>query len=114
MLRTAVRTARPAVLAARTSLKPRSGSSLRDIHTTVRVSSGGPAAPSIYGTGGKAGEVPSDFEQATGLERLQLLGEMEGHQVFDESTLDASRIGTKANPVLVPSYVRCYISLCRA
>ncbi|KAF8233193.1 COX5B-domain-containing protein [Tricholoma matsutake] len=102
MLRSAVRAVRPAVLAARLSFKPKSPTRIRPFSTTLPVSSG-PPAPQLFGEGGKAGEVPSDIEQATGLERLQLLGELEGVDVFDESPLDASRIGTKANPVLVPS-----------
>jgi len=48
--------------------------------------------------------VPTDVEQATGLERLQMLGDIEGIKVFDDTPLDASRLGTKANPLLVPSY----------
>ncbi|EDR08555.1 uncharacterized protein LACBIDRAFT_173909 [Laccaria bicolor S238N-H82] len=102
MFKSAVRAARPAVLAARASLNP-SSSALRAFSTSVRVSSG-PPPPQLYGTGGKAGEVPTDLEQATGLERLQLLGELEGIDVFDDSPLDSSRIGTKADPILVPSY----------
>lgn len=105
MFKTAVRAARPAVQAARASAKP-SSSSLRAFSTSVRVLSGGPPPPQLYGTGAKAGTVPTDIEQATGLERLQLLGELEGINVFDDSPLDASRLGTKANPVLVPSFVR--------
>lgn len=104
MFRTAVRVVRPA-LAHRTALKPQS---FRTFSTTLRASSGGPPPPVLVGTGGKPGEVPTDVEQATGLERLQLLGEMEGVEVFDESPLDASRLGTKANPVLVQSYVRFF------
>jgi cytochrome c oxidase subunit 5b len=71
----------------------------------MRTQSGGPPAPQIFGPGGKAGGVPTDIEQATGLERLQLLGDMEGINVFDDSPLDSSRLGTKANPVLVPCLV---------
>ncbi|KAG5352889.1 hypothetical protein E4T56_gene3753 [Termitomyces sp. T112] len=105
MFRSAVRAARPAVLAARSNLKPSGPSALRAFHNSIRVSeSHGPAPPQLYGPGGKAGEVPSDIEQATGLERLQLLGELEGVKVFDDAPLDASRIGTKADPILVPSY----------
>ncbi|KAG5643015.1 hypothetical protein DXG03_001753 [Asterophora parasitica] len=100
MFRSVVRAARPVALAARASVKPKSN---RALHTTLRVNSG-PAAPQLYGEGGKPGQVPSDVEQATGLERLQLLGELEGLNVFDDGPLDSSRIGTKANPVLVPSY----------
>ncbi|TDL16559.1 COX5B-domain-containing protein [Rickenella mellea] len=62
------------------------------------------AAPQLYGPGLKdpAG-VPSDEDQATGLERLQLLGKMEGVDVFDMSPLDASRLGTMKDPIAVPS-----------
>lgn len=43
--------------------------------------------------GGKAGQVPSDLEHATGLERLELLGKMQGIDMFDMKPLDASRKG---------------------
>ncbi|KAF8977167.1 cytochrome c oxidase subunit VB-domain-containing protein [Cyathus striatus] len=82
-----------------------SSSAIRAFSATTRASSGGPPPPQLYGSGGKAGEVPTDVEQATGLERLQLLGELEGVSVFDESALDASRVGTKADPIRVLSYV---------
>jgi cytochrome c oxidase subunit 5b len=101
MLRHAVRAACPAVLAARSKL-----TSIRALSSTVRVLSGGPPQPQLYGKGAQPGTVPTDVEQATGLERLQLLGEIEGIKVFDDSALDSSHLGTKANPVLVPSYVR--------
>ena len=105
MFQRVVRAARPAILAARSSLKP-STSTLRALSTTLHVQSGGPPPPQLYGDGGKTGSVPTDIEQATGLERLQLLGELEGVKVFDDGPLDSSRIGTKVNPVLVNSYVR--------
>jgi cytochrome c oxidase subunit 5b len=44
--------------------------------------------------GGNAGSVPTDLEQATGLERLELLGKMQGIDIFDMRPLDASRKGT--------------------
>ncbi|KAF8905104.1 cytochrome c oxidase subunit VB-domain-containing protein [Gymnopilus junonius] len=103
MFKTAVRAARPGALAVRASAKP-SSSSVRAFSSSVRVLSGGPPPPSLVGPGAKPGTVPTDLEQATGLERLQLLGELEGVNVFDDSGLDASRLGTKANPVLVPSF----------
>ncbi|KAF9003974.1 cytochrome c oxidase polypeptide IV [Cyathus striatus] len=103
MFKSAVRATRPAVFAARASLRP-SSSAIRAFSATTRASSGGPPPPQLYGSGGKAGEVPTDVEQATGLERLQLLGELEGVSVFDESALDASRVGTKADPIRVLSY----------
>lgn len=109
MFKTALRAARPAVLAARTANKQQAS---RAFSTTLRVSSGGPPPPQLYGPGAKPGSVPTDLDQATGLERLQLLGEIEGINVFDEGPLDSSRIGTKADPVLVPSYVRLFPFVC--
>ena len=105
MFQKVLRAARPAILAVRSSSKP-STSTLRAFSTTFRIQSGGPPPPQLYGEGGKAGTVPTDVEQATGLERLQLMGEMEGVKVFDDGPLDSSRLGTKKDPVLVPSYVR--------
>lgn len=105
MFQKVFRAVRPAILSARSSLKP-STSTLRAFSTTFHVKSGGPPPPQLYGEGGKTGSVPTDLEQATGLERLQLMGELEGVKVFDDAPLDSSRIGTKKDPVLVPSYVR--------
>ncbi|KAJ6619780.1 cytochrome c oxidase subunit VB-domain-containing protein [Mycena sp. CBHHK59/15] len=104
LLRCALNATRPA-LVARSALKSYTSSSLRAFSTTLRVSSAhGAKPPSLFGPGGKAGEVPTDFEQATGLERFELLGEMEGIDVFDETPLDSSRIGTKKDPIMVLSY----------
>jgi cytochrome c oxidase subunit 5b len=44
--------------------------------------------------GAKPGTVPTDLEQSTGLERLELLGKMRGYDIFDMRPLDASRKGT--------------------
>ncbi|KAM0518060.1 hypothetical protein ACHAPE_004463 [Trichoderma viride] len=57
----------------------------------------------LVGPGGQPGAVPTDLEQATGLERLEILGKMEGVDVFDMRPLDASRKGTMENPILVRS-----------
>ncbi|KAF2875890.1 cytochrome c oxidase-like protein polypeptide IV [Massariosphaeria phaeospora] len=62
--------------------------------------------------GAKPGTVPTDIEQATGLERLELLGKMQGIDVFDMRPLDASRVGTLADPIVVNAagneqYVGC-------
>lgn len=43
--------------------------------------------------GAPAGTVPSDLNQAVGLERLEILGKMQGVDVFDMRPLDASRKG---------------------
>ena len=67
----------------------------------------GPSQPQIYGPGQKNIEsIPSDEEQATGLERYQLLGRMEGVDVFDMKPLDSSRLGTPSDPIKVHSFVR--------
>lgn len=47
----------------------------------------------LLGEGAAPGTVPTDYEQATGLERLEILGKMEGVDVFDMKPLDASRLG---------------------
>lgn len=44
--------------------------------------------------GAKPGTIPTDLDQATGLERLELLGKMQGIDIFDMRPLDASRKGT--------------------
>lgn len=43
--------------------------------------------------GAKPGTVPTDLEQATGLERLEILGKMQGVDIFDMKPLDSSRTG---------------------
>lgn len=120
--RAAVRAFRPAAVAARTSAR---ATTVRSFSNSVRVSSGG-HEPKIYGPGAKAGEVADAFEHTTGLERLQLLGDIEGVPVFPKDGLDASRLGTKADPIMVPSAVstlpypgivaslrrRCFMNIC--
>ncbi|SCV00784.1 LANO_0F08570g1_1 [Lachancea nothofagi CBS 11611] len=59
---------------------------------------------SLIGPGAKEGEVPTELEQATGLARLELLGKLEGIDVFDTKPLDSSRVGTMENPILVDTY----------
>lgn len=44
--------------------------------------------------GAKPGTVPTDLEQATGLERLEILGKIQGVDIFDMKPLDSSRVGT--------------------
>jgi cytochrome c oxidase subunit 5b len=44
--------------------------------------------------GAATGGVPTDMEQATGLERLEILGKMQGVDIFDMKPLDSSRRGT--------------------
>ncbi|CCH60723.1 hypothetical protein TBLA_0D02180 [Henningerozyma blattae CBS 6284] len=58
----------------------------------------------LIGKGAKEGTVPTDLEQATGMERLELMGKMEGVEFFDTKPLQANRIGTMADPIIVDSY----------
>lgn len=57
----------------------------------------------LFGPGAAPGTVPTDLEQSTGLERLEILGKMEGVDIFDMRPLDASRKGTMENPIKVRS-----------
>ncbi|KAL1895641.1 Cytochrome c oxidase subunit 4 [Sporothrix stenoceras] len=57
----------------------------------------------LLGPGAQPGTVPTDLEQSTGIERLEILGKMEDVDVFDMRPLDASRKGTVENPILVRS-----------
>ncbi|AET40595.1 cytochrome c oxidase subunit IV Ecym_6213 [Eremothecium cymbalariae DBVPG len=59
---------------------------------------------SLIGPGATEGTVPTELDQATGLARLELLGKLEGIEVFDTKPLDATRVGTMENPIVVDSY----------
>lgn len=61
-------------------------------------------ADDLIGPGAQPGTVPTSLEQATGLERLELLGKMEGIDVFDQTPLDDTRIGTMADPIVIDSF----------
>lgn len=47
----------------------------------------------LIGPGAKPGTVATDLEQATGLERMEILGRMQGIDIFNMEPLDASRPG---------------------
>lgn len=122
MLQVAVRAAiRPAAHAARFTVKPNYSTAKTAIRTlsttTTRLSADAHHVdahpPGLYGVGAPPGEMPSDEAQATGLARLELLGEMQGINVFDEEPLDASRLGTFDSPVQVFSLVRGFIGVPR-
>lgn len=55
----------------------------------------------LFGTGAQPNTVPTSLEQATGLERLELLGKLEGVEIFETEPLDASRTGTMADPIVI-------------
>jgi len=44
--------------------------------------------------GAEPGTIPTDLEQATGLERLEILGKMQGIDIFDMRPLPSDRVGT--------------------
>ncbi|KAI9682978.1 MAG: Cytochrome c oxidase subunit 4 [Trizodia sp. TS-e1964] len=54
--------------------------------------------------GAPVGTIPTDLNQSTGLERLEILGKMQGIDIFDMKPLDASRMGTLDNPIIVRSF----------
>ena len=95
---------RPASFAARAAFKPARLAAVRAISSTAARRSDHPT-PEIYGEGAKPGQVPTDENQSTGLERLQILGAIEGVEVFDLKPLDSSRIGTLVDPIKVFSMV---------
>ena len=56
--------------------------------------------------GAEPGTVPTDLDQSTGLERFEILGKMQGVDVFDMKPLDASRKGTAlASITTVKSFI---------
>ncbi|KZP00482.1 DUF155-domain-containing protein [Calocera viscosa TUFC12733] len=88
----------------------RAAPALRTLSTTALRKSDdhGHAQPptALHGEGSGPGQVPTDVDQATGLERLQMLGQIEGIDVFDQSPLEMTRMGTMADPVLVDTLIR--------
>nr|CAG8433249.1 9550_t:CDS:2 [Entrophospora candida] len=56
---------------------------------------------SALGPRAKPGTVPSEVEQSTGLERLEILAKLDGVDIFDENPLPVASFGTKTNPVIV-------------
>ncbi|XBW36528.1 hypothetical protein QEN19_002104 [Hanseniaspora menglaensis] len=58
----------------------------------------------LFGKGPKEGEVPTEYDQATGAARLELLGKMAGIDIFDLGSSTPNRIGTMEDPIPVLSY----------
>lgn len=78
---------------------------IRDFSSKSGASNSSGPSP-IQGPGTKAGTIGSDFEQAVGVERLELLSKLSGRQVFSSSSpLQHPRgenfKGTLADPVIV-------------
>ncbi|KAI5998864.1 cytochrome c oxidase polypeptide IV [Pisolithus albus] len=97
MFHASLRAVRPVALRA---TRPAQSSAVRRLSTTPAVRSDH-HAPAIFGPGGKPGEIATDEQQATGLERFQLLAEMQGVDAFDKAPLDSSRVGTLEDPIKV-------------
>jgi len=73
---------------------------------------GGHEAKVSQGPGAAAGSIPTDLDQSTGLERAELLGKMQGKDIFDLAPLEVHVRGTKASPTIINSrdpirYVGC-------
>ncbi|KAK8440809.1 hypothetical protein B9J08_02102 [Candidozyma auris] len=60
---------------------------------------------SLIGPGAKPGTIPTDLDQATGLERYEILGKREGIDVFDMEKPIKEGKGTMEDPYLVPTYI---------
>ncbi|KAF9196212.1 Cytochrome c oxidase subunit 4 [Haplosporangium sp. Z 11] len=66
----------------------------------------------MQGPGAAPGAVATDLDQSTGLERAELLGKMQGKDIFDLAPLEVHVRGTKAAPTIIRSrdpirYVGC-------
>jgi cytochrome c oxidase subunit 5b len=46
---------------------------------------------------------PSDLDQATGIERMELLSKLEGKDPFFMEPLEMTRLGTPKDPIVVAS-----------
>ncbi|KAH7342876.1 subunit IV of cytochrome c oxidase [Rhexocercosporidium sp. MPI-PUGE-AT-0058] len=79
---------------------PASGSNEKKIKRFEEIKS----EADLIGPGAAPGTIPTDLEQATGLDRLEILGKMQGVDIFDMKPLDASRLGTLDNPIVVKSF----------
>jgi cytochrome c oxidase subunit 5b len=102
MFRAALRPATLAARAVRPTARAFTGSAVRRSASEHEQETHAALLP----PGAPAGVVPTDELHATGLERLQVLGEMHGVKVFDYDPLDSSRIGTMKDPIKVFSWVR--------
>ena len=68
--------------------------------------------PFFLPPGAKPGNVPTDLEQSTGIERYELLGRLAGLDLFGMEPLTSDRMGTVDDPVIVYStepvhYIGC-------
>lgn len=69
-------------------------------------------ASDLIPTGAERGSMPTDLEQSTGLERLEILSKMAGVDVFDMQPIKFNKLGTVKEPIMIDSldthrYVGC-------
>ncbi|KAG8897844.1 Vacuolar morphogenesis protein 6 [Tulasnella sp. 403] len=92
--------------AARAARTARPSTSIRALSSTPRSLSDHDHAPVInVGPGAKPGEVATDENQSTGLERFQIEGQLRGVDVFDMQGILMTRQGTLKDPIIVPSFL---------
>lgn len=60
---------------------------------------------SLIGKGAQPGTIPTDLDQATGLQRFEELGKMEGVDVFDIENPITEGTGSMKDPFVVPTYI---------
>ncbi|KNE72877.1 hypothetical protein AMAG_20594 [Allomyces macrogynus ATCC 38327] len=84
-----------------TSPPPHHDPSIRALATDFK-GGHGPSEPFV-GPGAKPGTVPTELDQATGLERHEYLSELEGRDAFDMKPLEMTHLGTVTNPIVVKS-----------
>ena len=57
----------------------------------------------IVGPGTPKGVIATEYEQTTGLERIEYLAKLQGKKIFLDQPLDLSYKGTPSRPIIVPS-----------
>jgi hypothetical protein len=62
-------------------------------------------SPHSSSEGPKAGHIPADIKEATGIEPLQLLGQRHGVDVFSMGLLLSTKPGTIEDSTLISAYV---------
>lgn len=93
-------------VAARRAVRPTfSAVPFRGLSVSARLRSDAHSQPIVVGEGAKPGEVATDENQSTGLERYQIEGQLQGIDVFDMQGIPMSRQGTLKDPVIVPTFV---------
>ncbi|CAG8662027.1 7232_t:CDS:2 [Ambispora leptoticha] len=82
------------------------------VYGARKSSEGSEVSKGLFGPGAKPGTVPTDYEQATGLERAELLSKLEGKEYFDLDPLPVPHFGTKKDPIFVKSLYNTRIIGC--